>query len=224
MGNTSNSGFEENTASYAARATILKASLAIITRWRPSDALLPFAPAADTCARPIVESNIWIKMRRWAHRGEHIEERLEGATFAQPFEPLPDGIPVPVFLGQRAPTHVLDREKMQDFQKATVICRLAPPARRACAEYHQCVPPVLVAHPRGHRSWPENQLLSSFAQTNHTLAEASNLTTLAKSTAADSQVDTECRSIVATSRSLMADDERLKAAFTSEVSGLTNSG
>ncbi len=87
------------------------------------------------------------QMRRWAHRRQRIEKGFEHTGLAQPVEPLPDSVPVAVFLRKRAPAHVLHREEMHRLQKPPIIRRLAATARQTRPEYQQRVLPIFLAHP-----------------------------------------------------------------------------
>lgn len=110
--------------------------------------LPPFAPAAETCARTMVESNIWVRCAEELIDARASKKASNTPGLAQAVEPLPDAVPGAEFLRQGAPAHVLDREEMQRLQKPSIILGLAAPSGQAGAKHRQRVRPVLFAHLR----------------------------------------------------------------------------
>jgi hypothetical protein len=88
---------------------------------------------------------------------EHVEERLEHAGFAQAIEPLPYAVPMTKPLRQSAPSHILDREKMQQLQEQSVVLGFASSTRKAGSKHGEHVRPVLFIHPRRHDFRPPNR-------------------------------------------------------------------
>jgi hypothetical protein len=88
-------------------------------------------------------------MRRGAHRGERIEERLEHAGLAQAIEALPHAVPMPEAFRQSAPAHVLDGEEMQRFEEAAIVLGFPPTTPQAGAKHRKRVRPIVLIQSGG---------------------------------------------------------------------------
>ena len=107
--------------------------------------LPPFAPAADPCARTIVESNIGMRCAdessRRACRGERVEEGFDDASLAQSVEAFPYAVARTEAFRQGAPPNILDREEVERFEETAIVAAFRPPRGRqarntasACAQ------------------------------------------------------------------------------------------
>ena len=89
-------------------------------------------------------------MRRGAHRGERIEERLEHPGLAQAIEALPYAVPMAETLRQSAPANVLDGEEMKRLEEAAIVLGLSSAPGKAGAEHRKRVRPIVLIHLRRH--------------------------------------------------------------------------
>ena len=87
----------------------------------------PFAPAADTCARMTVESNICTRCAR----------SLKEASASKK-----------VLGRQRSPRNVVDRKIVQGFEKLAVVLPLVPTPRAAGMKHLDHKHPIFFGHLR----------------------------------------------------------------------------
>ena len=90
------------------------------------------------------------QMRGLAALRQYLEECLEHAGAAEPPEPLPDAVPVSVFLGQRTPSDVVDRKIVDRLEEFAIVMPGFPPGRLRRVEHLQRDRPIPLRHPRQH--------------------------------------------------------------------------
>jgi hypothetical protein len=79
----------------------------------------PFAPAADICARAIVESNVWIRCADELIEASASKEASKTPALLNLFEAFPYAVPRTKAFPQGAPSNILDREEeMKGFEEA----------------------------------------------------------------------------------------------------------
>ena len=119
----------------------------------PGDAA-PFCPGrrdVGACCRAVEELH---QVRRLAAFRQQLEECLEYARPAEPPKPLPYGVPLAKFAGQRAPSYVVHGEVVDRLEEFTVVMARLSPARLCRIEHFQRDRPVALRHSRQHARLP----------------------------------------------------------------------
>jgi hypothetical protein len=94
------------------------------------------------------------EVRRLAGFRQELEEGLEHARATEPPEPLPDAVPLSELGRQSPPGNAVNREKMQRFQKLTVIVAGFASTGLRRVEHLQRDGPILLRHSRQHGRLP----------------------------------------------------------------------
>ncbi|WP_457798160.1 hypothetical protein [Methylocystis sp. S23] len=107
----------------------------------------PFAPAADTCARTMVESNIWIRCADELMEASVSKKASNTLTLLKRSKRFHTLFQCPNRSGGAPPSNVFDRKEMKRFEEPAIVFGLASATRKAGPKHRERMRPVFLVHP-----------------------------------------------------------------------------
>jgi hypothetical protein len=109
--------------------------------------LPPLAPAADTCARTMVESNIWIRCADELMEASVSKKASNTLTLLKRSKRFHTLFQCPNRSGGAPPSNVFDRKEMKRFEEPAIVFGLASATRKAGPKHRERMRPVFLVHP-----------------------------------------------------------------------------